>query len=172
MYLYEASEVLTREQYPIEWGQVHLHMGNVYLNRICDDRTENIEEAINCYENAMEVLEYSLSLRQHAIIQRDLGQAFSIRLKNDRTQNIELARMYFDTALRIYEADEYPADHREIQLACAVLEASRGQWEEAHEAYTTARETEELILLQAAGSAQRDRIIKEGRDAATRDGFV
>ena len=166
----EALSVFTFEEYPVDWGIIQLHMGNLYLRRICGDRSQNVEEAIHYYERALQALEYYPSSRRYVEIQRNLGLAYTMRLVGDRAANLKRARMYLDMATVSYQ--EHPAEMRDLQLDCAVLEASREQWEAAHEAYTRAREMEVTVLQQAAGAVQRDKVLREGRDAATRHGYV
>jgi len=168
----EALRVFTGEEYPIEWGQAQMNMGNLYQARLYDDRAENIRKAIACYESALEALEYTPSMIQFAQIERNLGLAYTKQTVGDRIKNLDLARIYFDTALRIFDEDDYPTEHREVRLDIAHLEASRQQWEAAHDAYSAARELEEVSVRRAAGQAQRDRVIKAGRDAAIRDGLA
>jgi CHAT domain-containing protein len=93
-----------------------------------------------------------------------------MRLADDPTTNLKRAHTCLDMAMRFYE--EHPSEMRDLQLDLALLEANQGQWEAAHEAYTYAREMEATVLQQAAGAVQRDKVLKEGRDAATRHGYV
>lgn len=166
----EALSVFTFEEYPVDWGIIQLRLGDLYLHRIYGDRSENIEQAIQCYERGLKALEYYPSPRRWLEIERSLGLAYSLHLKGERETNLKRARMCFDMAMRLYE--EHPAEMRDVQLDCAVLEASREQWEAAHEAYTRAREMEAAVLRQAAGALQRDKVLREGRDAATRHGYI
>ena len=63
-------------------------------------------------------------------------------------------------------------EHRLVQLNYAEAEAWQGNWEKAHEAYVAAHEAEDLLVALGAGTVGRDAILREGRDAAVRDGFT
>jgi CHAT domain-containing protein len=167
----EALTEFTFEKHPIDWGTIQLHLGNLYLRRICGDHSDNIEQAIACYESAMTALEYYPYDRLYLEIERNLGLAYTMRIQGNKAKNLDHARLCLGAPLWSYQ-NEYPAEVRNLHLDCAVLEASRDQWEAAHKAYTNACEMEADILRHAAGAAQQDRVLKEGRDAATRHGYV
>jgi hypothetical protein len=48
-----AAKVYTQEAFPEDWATIQNNLGNAYCNRIWGDRTENLEEAIRAYKNAL-----------------------------------------------------------------------------------------------------------------------
>ena len=106
------------------------------------------------------------------VAQRNLGATYQRRIEGERQQNLNLALSSHQEALRIYTLDAFPIEHRQLQLDCAETQALREEWEAAHHAYVGARKAEDLLVALGAGAVGRDAVLKEGRDAAIRDGFA
>ena len=49
-----VMEVWTREKHSHGWALAHHNLGNVYAERICGNRADNLEEAIRCFQAALE----------------------------------------------------------------------------------------------------------------------
>src|SRR5262249_35864901 len=65
-----------------------------------------------------------------------------------------------------------PREAREVLLGLAEAEVQRDDWQAVQDAYVAALEAEDLLVVLGVGTQGRDAILKEGRDAAIRLGYV
>lgn len=168
----EALQVWTPEAHPYQYAKAKNNLGEAYQHRIAGEPGANLEQAIACYHEALRIWTFSALPQDYAMAQRNLGATYQRRIKGERQQNLELALAAHHEALRIYTLDAFPIEHRQLQLDCAETQALREDWEAAHHAYVAARRAEDLLVALGTGAVGRDVVLKEGRDAAIRDGFA
>ncbi|MEO7000710.1 MAG: CHAT domain-containing protein, partial [Ktedonobacterales bacterium] len=137
------------------------------------EREANQEAAITCYQEALRVRTYARLPLDYAMTQNNLGIVYQERLVGEKEANQEAALTCYTEALRVYTYARLPREHRETQLNLAFACMEWGLWEPAHAAYQGALKAEELLLAQVSGGLRSsDIILREGRGAATCDGFA
>ncbi len=171
-YYRAALRVWTLDAFSLQYAKVQNNLGEAYQHRQLGDRRENLEQAIACYQEALRIFTPQTSPDFYALLQQNLGEAYQHRLAGNRQENLARALTSYAGALRYYTRDAFPHEHRLVQLLRAETCAGGGEWTTAHEAYTAAREAENLLVALGAGTLGRDAILREGRDAAIRAGFV
>jgi len=62
-----------------EWASLQVWLGNAYADRIRGERAENLEWAIQCYQEALKVLTAEAFPHHHRIVVRNLEQALTER---------------------------------------------------------------------------------------------
>lgn len=168
----EALQVWTPEAHPYQYAKAQNNLGEAYQHRLAGERRANLEQAITCYRESLRIWTFDALPQDYAMAQRNLGETYQLRIEGERQQNLDLALSSLQEALRIYTLDAFPIEHRQLQLDCAETQALREDWEAAHLAYVGARKAEDLLVALGAGAVGRDAVLKEGRDAAIRDGFA
>ena len=168
----EALQVWTRQAHPYQYAKAQNNLGEAYQHRVAGERSANLEQAIACYREALRIWTFDALPQDYAMAQRNLGATYQRRIEGERQQNLDLALSSHQEALRIYTLDAFPIEHRQLQLDCAETQALREDWEAAHHAYVGARMVEDLLVALGTGAVGRDAVLKEGRDAAIRDGFA
>src|SRR6516225_9179004 len=76
--------------------------GILWVERPGGDRADNLEEAIACYEAALQVYSRVDTPQQWAVTQNNLGIAYRDRLCGDRADNSERAIACFQASLEVY----------------------------------------------------------------------
>ncbi len=169
----EALRIWTPEAFPYQYAKVQNNLGEAYQHRLAGQQDENLEQAIACYHQTLDIWTLHALPQDYAMAQRNLGVAYQLRSKGgERQKNLTLALAAHRESLSVYTLEAFPIEHRQVQLDCAETQALREDWEAAHDAYTSARKAEDLLVALGAGAAGRDAILKEGRDANTRAGFA
>ena len=100
--------VYTHETFAQDWAQTQNNLGGAYYERIVGDRTENIENAINAYQAALQVRTYEDFPLDWAMTQNNLGNAYRERISANRANNIEEAIKAYKAALRVYTYKAFP----------------------------------------------------------------
>ncbi len=118
----------TREALPQHWAQTQNNLANAYSGRIQGDRAENLEQAIQCYENALQVTTREALPQHWATTQNNLGLAYRERIQGDRAENLEQAIQCFENALQVHTRAALPQDWAMTQnnLANAYSERIQG----------------------------------------------
>ena len=127
-----ALKVRTRKALPLEWAATQESLGDAYRNRIRGDQAANLEEALACYERALEVLNPNRLAQplEWARLQYDLGLVAHARIRGDRAENIERAIGCYEAALEVWLAIGQPAEQARAQgaLGVAYEDRLRGDW--------------------------------------------
>lgn len=106
---YQKSLTLAREiNSHISEIESLLYLGHVYYERIKGDRKENLENAINAYNSALEVCSHKNFPEKWTQIQNGLGNAYIKRIKGEKVENIELAIACYQAALKVYTRQGFP----------------------------------------------------------------
>ncbi len=123
-YCKAALEVYTPKEYSEEWVNIQGNLGSLYRRRIWADKVDkvdsteisidnlqevlqankadNMEKAIRCYEQALEVCDYRYFQKKWAELQDNLGNAYSERVLGDPSENLEIAIQCFLDALSVF----------------------------------------------------------------------
>lgn len=105
----------TRQNAPAEWALMQGTLGIRYANRIRGDRAENIEAAIQAWNQAHEVYTRHDFPEQWAQTHENIGSAYNIRVRGDRAENIEAVLKAYNLALEVYTRDNFPKIWAEVQ---------------------------------------------------------
>ncbi|HVB74562.1 MAG TPA: CHAT domain-containing protein [Ktedonobacteraceae bacterium] len=168
----EVLHVWTLAAFPYQYAKIQNNLGEAYQHRLAGERRDNLEQAIVCYREALRIWTLEALPQDYAMAQRNLGATYQRRVEGERGENLDLALAAHQESLRIYTLDAFPVEHRQLQLDCAETQVLRQDWTSAHSAYVAAHKAEELLVALGAGAVGRDAVLKEGRDAAIRDGFA
>jgi CHAT domain-containing protein/tetratricopeptide (TPR) repeat protein len=168
----QALRVHTFEAFPLDHLLAQYNLGLAYQDRVEGERRENIKRSIACYQQALLGSLKMYPPYGYARAQHKLGTAYRDYDEGERGENLKQAIAYFHQALSAYPLEVFPFDHRLVQLSIAEAEAQRGNWIAVHDAYTAALDAEDLLVALGAGTTGRDAILKEGHDAAIRDGYA
>ncbi|NEO55804.1 MAG: CHAT domain-containing protein [Okeania sp. SIO3B5] len=131
-----ATTVLTREAYPKLWKFIQNNLGTAYLYRIYGEKAENLESAINCYKNALEVCE--ANTEDWAQINMSLGGAYVLRLRGNKTENGQQGINCLSNALSIITRENFPVEWSRatanlgiVHLELYRIENNEKNWEKA-----------------------------------------
>ncbi|KPQ31268.1 MAG: hypothetical protein HLUCCO16_22120 [Phormidium sp. OSCR] len=91
------------------------NLAAAYWSRIRGERADNIEEAIRCYQAALEVYTRSAFPYEWAMTQNNLGNAYQTRIRGERADNIEEAIRCFQAALEVCTRTAFPEDWARTQ---------------------------------------------------------
>ncbi|NET04411.1 MAG: CHAT domain-containing protein [Symploca sp. SIO2B6] len=92
-------------------------------------RANNIEIAIVCYQNALEIFTRKAFPNYWARAQINLGAAYTDRIRGEKAQNLEDAIACFQNALEIFQRDAFPDNWAKTQrnLGAAYLYRIEGE---------------------------------------------
>ncbi len=169
---HEVLRVWTLEAFPYQYAKIQNNLGEAYYHRLAGERRNNLEQAIACYQQALRIWTLQALPQDYAMVQHNLGAAYQQRAGEADQENLNLALAAHREALGVYTFHAFPNEHRQVQLECAETHALRKDWAMVHEAYLSARKAEDLLVALGAGAIGHDAILKEGHDAAARDGFA
>jgi CHAT domain-containing protein len=90
------------------WALTQISLANAYQTRIKGEQAENLEQAIACYEQALQIYTYETFPEKWADTQNNLGGAYRSRIRGNREDNIECAIQYFKAALKVRKRSKNP----------------------------------------------------------------
>ncbi len=162
--------VYTREKTPVEWARTQLNLGSMYS----EDYSRKSDDALAAYRAAMTVYTREAFPVEWASIQLNMGLAYRqhITLEGIQTksaQNERDALAAYQAALAIFTPETAPLNYLNTILQMGYVYESLGQWEQAHDCYQKARETQRDLLGLATGQDTLQAIIA---DFAQRDLYV
>jgi tetratricopeptide (TPR) repeat protein len=100
--------------------------GNAFSLRVRGVHADNLEEAVKCYESAVEVLSPRTSMRTWAGAMCNLGVGYSDRVYGDPVANMERAMEAYEAVLGAVTREFMPVEWAHAMLNLAVLLAKRG----------------------------------------------
>ena len=77
---------------PVEWAKTMMNLAIAYSDRIRGDRAENLEQAIEGYQQALQVMTRQAMPVEWAQTMMNLAIAYSDRIRGDRAENLERHR--------------------------------------------------------------------------------
>jgi|JFJP01.1.fsa_nt_gi Uncharacterized protein conserved in bacteria len=120
-----ASNVLTREAFPEQWGVCQTMLGNAYHRRIKGEIAENLEQSITYLNNALQVCKHEEFPEYWALIQSNLVIAYGFRIHGDQAENAELAINAGEVAMEVYTRDQFPEAWAQIQNNLGIVYRDR-----------------------------------------------
>ncbi|MEU3619776.1 CHAT domain-containing protein [Streptomyces sp. NPDC006872] len=168
-----ALTVLTCEQYPVPWAGTLFNLASALLERPSGDASKNIEQAIDNLNRSLTVRTRERDAVEWAHTQHNLGQAYYRKLSGERTDNLNLAARCLRAALEVLTLADRPADHRSTVGTLGMIEAHRGNWQTAHEAFASACTAGDLLLSRVStGTYGFDDVVRRGHEAGELDAFA
>ncbi len=168
----EVLRVWTLEDFPYQYAKIQNNLGEAYQHRLAGEKEDNLDQAIACYHETLRIWTLEALPQDYAMVQLNLGVAYQLRKAGGRRENLDRALTAHQEALSVYTLHAFPNEHRQVQLDSAETQALRGDWAATHAAYVAARKAEDLLFALGTGALGRDAILKEGREASSRDGFA
>ncbi|MCT9141019.1 CHAT domain-containing protein [Streptomyces violarus] len=169
----EALTVLTCERYPVPWAGTLFNLASALLERRSGITSENIEQAIGNLTRSLAVRTREHDAVEWARTQYNLGQAYYRRLSGERADNLDLAARCLRAALEVLTLADRPADHRSTMGTLGMIEAHRGNWHTAHEAFASACTAGDLLLSRVStGTYGLDDVARQGYEAGELDAFA
>ena len=108
--------VFARDKHLQGWALNQSTLGNFYEKRVCGDRAENLEMAIACHNNSLEVWTYESLPESWALTQNNLANTYRQRIKGERAENIEQAIQHCRYSLRVYTYESHPEYWADTQI--------------------------------------------------------
>lgn len=121
MMLQHALSLVQCQSNPEHWAILHRELGNSLYQNPQGNRSDNLEQAIEHYNQALEVYTHDDFPVDWAEIQNNLMAAYSDRIKGDRVENIEQALKHCNKALEVYTQKNFPIDWAMIQNNLAAV---------------------------------------------------
>ena len=116
---------------PVEWAQTINNLAKAYYSRIKGERADNYEQAISCYQQALEVTTRSASPIEWALTNNNLGAAYFERIKGERADNYEQAISYYRQTLEVTTRLALPVEWAQTMNNLATTYWSRIKGERA-----------------------------------------
>ena len=95
---------------PKQWAATHNNLSTAYSVRIKGDHSENLEQSVQCCEQALNVFTFTSSPNEWAMTQNNLGSAYRQRVRGKSDNNLEKAIKAFHSALQVHTRDAMPQD--------------------------------------------------------------
>jgi len=111
------------------WARLQMMLGNSLAQNPLGPRANNIDLAIDHYNQALQVYTCEAFPEQWAGTQNNLAAAYSDRIRGERAENIDLAIYHYNQALQVYTRDAFPEDWAMTlnNLAIAYSDRIRGE---------------------------------------------
>jgi CHAT domain-containing protein len=122
--------LLSGDSFVDPWAQAKSNLGSAYLRRIQDDRSENLEQAINCFQEGLTVYTQESFPEQWAKFLVELGDALFWRIKGDRSENLERSIKCLQAALTVYTQESFPEQWADatMRFGDTLTKRIRGDW--------------------------------------------
>lgn len=115
-------------QAPAQLFKLYRGLGLILLRHSAESRADNVDDAVACYREALEVRTRVAAPLDWAKVQNNLGNALRVRVHGDRAANVDQAIACFHLALEERTLEAAPRDWASTQnnLGIAYLNRVRG----------------------------------------------
>ena len=149
----KALQVYTRKTFPVAWAMVQNNLGNAYSNLAQPDdlsyseaeRSENLENAINAFHQALQVYTRDAFPVDWAMLQNNLGNVYRLSMEGTQPSDTARAIEAYQQALQIYDPELLPNDCRRTARSLGDFLAIAHRWPEAVAAYNQSLQATELL---------------------------
>jgi CHAT domain-containing protein len=131
------------------WAMTQNNLALAYSDRIRGDLAENLDLAIDHYNQALEVYTREAFPEKWAMTQNNLAAAYSDRIRGDRAENLDLAIDHYNQALEVRTIERFPANRRLTLRNLGNLRFAEQGWEKALADYDGAIEAGNAVLAEA-----------------------
>ncbi len=143
-------------------------LGSAYCERIRGERTDNLEQAISHYQQALQVYTRQAFPEQWATTQNNLAVAYQQRIRGERTENLEQAILHYQQALEVYTPMSFPQNCRNTAYALGRLLYDEHHFSEARHALETAHRAVEALRGEVQRDVAKRSVAKENADLYVR----
>ena len=135
----QALQLVSRHENEMLWAALQAELGNS-LSRIRGERAENIEAAIDAYQQSLQVRTKEAMPVEWATSMMNLANAYYSRIRGERAENIETAVAAYEQSLQVRTKEAMPVEWATsmMNLANAYANRIRGDHAENIEAAITA----------------------------------
>jgi CHAT domain-containing protein/tetratricopeptide (TPR) repeat protein len=103
-----SSSIPTQQENRVLWAVWQNELGNTSRENPLGDRMQNLEDAIDAYHHALEILTYEAFPQDWAAIWNNLGLTLVDRIRGDKAQNLEDAIDAYHHALKVFTYEAFP----------------------------------------------------------------
>lgn len=120
---------------PQDWALIQNDLATAYIDCLRfkgEDAAEDLEAALTCCNDALQVLTFEAFPEQRARVLNTLGFVYIVRLSGDRAENLESAIAAYQEALQFYTYETLPEQWARTQnnLGNGLRERIRGEHRE------------------------------------------
>lgn len=127
LYNNEPYSLIWSNSYSLIWAETKNYIGCAYLERKKKDKAENIELAIEAFQDALRVYNCKYFTYEWAKTQNNLGNAYLQRKKGDEDKNLTQAIELFKSASQVFiDLDNYQWARTQNNLSSAYLQRKEG----------------------------------------------
>jgi tetratricopeptide (TPR) repeat protein len=90
------------------WAETNNILGLIYTDNQQGNITENLENAISCFQSVLTIYTYEDFPQAWAQTQNNLGNVYWMRIRGDKAQNLEQAIEYYRLALQVRSESDFP----------------------------------------------------------------
>lgn len=164
-----ALQVFTRSESPREWAMAHSNIANFYSVQV-SDRAQNLERAIDHTKLSLSVDDRAAHPRDWATSHYNLGRDYHQRILGDHHENLRQAVQHYQLALEVLTVESDPVGHLRAQRNLADAYMDLGDWAHAHDTYTAAIGSGDILLASSLSEASQRAELEEtgllhGKDA-------
>ncbi|MFZ1410738.1 MAG: CHAT domain-containing protein [Micropruina sp.] len=141
-----AATAHTRELFSSRWAQLQSNLATAYLRR---DGPGDADRAIGLLQQAGAATDRAAQSYHWAMFKKNEGAAHSHVTGDRRVAHEDAAIAALQEALSVFDADRYPAEHRDTQAALGQMLLRRDAWSDALDAYRNAIQAAERVFERA-----------------------
>ncbi len=164
--------IYTYENFPVSWAMTENNLAAAYNDRIKGDRTDNIEQSILHYGQALKVRTEKAFPADWAKTKVNLAAAYNNRIRGDRAENIEQAIEHCQQAMMVFTARDFPSRCRGTAYSLGNLFLDSQRFSEAEKTYSTAMKAAEELYRASIFQASREAELAETSDLYRRAGYA
>jgi len=113
--LRHALVAFPADRYPDQCARIWRQLGAAFHKRRSGSHTDNVEEALTCFQVALRLLSCDENPEEFASVQLDLGNTLQDESCRVTRDHIETALACYHEALRVYSADTFPYEYALVQ---------------------------------------------------------
>jgi CHAT domain-containing protein len=165
----KALQGYTYEKFPEFWAMTQFNLasayhqlGLIYRDRMQENPSESLEQAINCCQESLKKYTYDLFPQDWAMVQKALGLFYRDRILGSPTENIDKSIQCSKAALKIYTQDQFAKEYAETQFNLGLTYLDGGQFFNAYDCFRESINTLESLRTEViTGDAVKQKIAEE-----------
>src|SRR5581483_8581801 len=170
---------ITQETFPFDFSLLQFLMGGAYhILAGYRDSDSNREQALACYQVALEIISRDSAPVHWALLQYSIGAAYvayapssSIESK-EATGYMELARTHLQQALGVFTQEAFPQLYRSVQQVVLLVEMRMRNWDGVVEATEGIYAAEQRLLAVSTGVSGQEAVLQNNVSAALFGAFA
>jgi hypothetical protein len=119
--LTDSRRVADADGCRVEWAELTVRLGDMYLKRRLGEKAENLKSAVECFQDALAVYERQSFPREWTLCNRKLGRTY-LELSDGHSRVLkDLSRVRYEMALAMITKDQSPELWHVLHLELAIL---------------------------------------------------